>query len=238
MYFYYCRIVRRAVSHSLDLTQTIIFVLVVLAGLAIVVVPTTQKLLGRLDVGGAIVAGSVLVLIILVRLLLAPYWIHKEEAAELATTRKTLSDISEERPLAFVNIQCNARGNDFHTTPTWNITRMEFVFQNLSDRLLTYKVQHVLVEYIGRKHSLPLPVTGTTYIHGGQQMTFGFDVGGIETKQFPFELTVGFDAHYDNVPPLKARGTRRKVRYTFQSFRPVIANSLILEQEEYDVTLA
>jgi hypothetical protein len=34
---------------------------------------------------------------------------------------------------------------------------------------------------------------------------------------------------------LKVRGTRRKVRYTVHSFRPVRADCLIIEQDEYAV---
>jgi hypothetical protein len=64
-------------------------------------------------------------------------------------------------------------------------------------------------------------------------MTYGFDAAGITTKKFPFVVTVSFDVHNDNVPPLCIRGTKRRVRYTIQSFKPVQAENLIIEQDEH-----
>ena len=185
---YYLRVLRLAISHALDITQAAIFLLAIVLGAAALFLPAVKNNIDSFNVSGPFVGAVVLIFIIAIRLLLAPYWIHQEEIAEQSKARKLLSDISEDRPFAYVNLHCDAGGRDFHTTPTWFLTRINLIFENLSDRLLTYKVLNVTIEFSGRKFTCPLPVQPDTFVHGHQQMTFGFDVHGIETKQFPLAI--------------------------------------------------
>jgi hypothetical protein len=130
---------------------------------------------------------------------------------------------------------CKAVGNNFHATPIRDIQRIDLVFENLSKRLLRFKVKRMGIEHGGQETTIEPPDDGGTYIHGEQRMTYGADISGIRTSTFPFVLTVSFDVHYDNAPAVRARGSSRKLRYTVQSFKPVVAHDLILEQNEYDV---
>jgi hypothetical protein len=232
---YYGKLIRAALTHSLDITHGAIFVLVIVVGATAWYVPSMRDYLKQLDVEGWQVGIVVLAAIVVLRLFSAPYWIHSEQGQELATSQNALHAISEERPFTFVTISCNAVGNNFHATPVWDIKRIHLLFENLSKRLLKFNVIRIAIEHDGREDSVPIREDGGTFIHGEQQMTYGFDVIGISTSKFPFVLTVSFDVHYDNVPPISIRGTRRKIRYTMHSFKPVAADNLIIEQDEYRV---
>jgi hypothetical protein len=232
---YYRSVIRAAFTHSIHITHGIIFVLIIAAGAVGFFSATSRKYLEGFDVGGWEIGAGVLGAILLVRLAAAPFWLHAEEAKQLADARKTLKEISEERPFTFVTIDCMAVGNNFHTVPTWDVKRVNLMFENLSKRLLRFKVRTLGLEYGGNTNTIEIPESAGTHIHGEQRMTYGVDVSGIQTIHFPFVLTVSFDVHYDNVPPLSVRGTSRKVQYTVYSFRPVNATNVILEEAEYTV---
>jgi hypothetical protein len=170
--------------------------------------------------------------VLVVRLVLAPYWIYKLQNSELAEKTAQLDRISEDRPLAYETVNFSVTGNNFHTTPTYAINHLELVFNNLSDRMLKYTVVELYIEYLGSKIVVPTDLEAGTFIHARQTMSYGFDVQGMNVTQFPATFCIGFKVHYDNVPSLRRRSTRRVIDYKFLSFKPMNWTNLIREQEE------
>jgi len=72
---FYSLILREAFRHSLDIAQAIIFVALAVGGFIAAYIPASKPMIAAIDLGGwkivAIVFGS----IILIRLILAPYWL-------------------------------------------------------------------------------------------------------------------------------------------------------------------
>jgi hypothetical protein len=79
---YWWRVLVLAFRHSLDLTQTIIFVLILLFGVASAFIPRAAALVGAMN--GWKAAALILGGIVLVRLLLAPFWLDQKREKELA----------------------------------------------------------------------------------------------------------------------------------------------------------
>jgi hypothetical protein len=75
---YYWKVLWTAVVHSADTAQTIIFFLILVAGLAAYFLPAFKP---PVDLAGWQVAAIILAAVFLVRVLLAPYWIWQEEHA-------------------------------------------------------------------------------------------------------------------------------------------------------------
>ncbi|HEX4104937.1 MAG TPA: hypothetical protein VHX92_01775 [Rhizomicrobium sp.] len=82
---YYSLIVRTAFRHSLDHTQTVLFILFIIAGVATALVRSHAPKLAAMipDVSGWQIAAIVLGTIVLARLILAPYWIYKEGSSKI-----------------------------------------------------------------------------------------------------------------------------------------------------------
>lgn len=146
--------------------------------------------------------------------------------------QRKLDDIAEERDFAYVDMslgmyQKTAIGPYF-------INRMELIFQNLGKKMLRYEIKELELEIAGIKAAIGTPINSGGVIHGGQRMQYGMDViaNNAPISTFPINVEFVFSAEYDNQPPVKKRTTRRKVRYTFKSFKPVNCTSVILEEHE------
>lgn len=100
--------------------------------------------------------------------------------------------------------------------------------------MLLFRVKELFFELAGVRTSVPVLGQAGTYVHARQPMSYGFDVQGLTAVAFPVIVTVGFDIEYDNVPPIRCRGTKRVIRHTFNSFRPMNWSNLIIDQDEYD----
>jgi hypothetical protein len=82
-----------AFRHSMDWTQTILFVLLIAFGVVTSLLPREMRHFLP-DASGWEMAAGVLGLIFLVRLLLAPYWLWKEQGAVLAKAKAALAALS------------------------------------------------------------------------------------------------------------------------------------------------
>lgn len=74
---FYALVFREAFRHSLDLTQTIVFIIIFFAGLIAYGNPGAKVQLEALDLNGWQVAAIVFGCIIALRLIMAPYWVYK-----------------------------------------------------------------------------------------------------------------------------------------------------------------
>jgi hypothetical protein len=86
---YWLKVIRVALSHTLDLTQTVLFLLVLLAGAIGYFNPSAAPWLAATS--GWTFTLVVLSGVILVRLVLAPYWIDKDKDASIAALRPQTS---------------------------------------------------------------------------------------------------------------------------------------------------
>lgn len=230
---FYCSVVREGLRHSLDIAQAVIFVLLICAGIAIKLYPSAKAIGESANLTSLEIATYVFCAIVLVRLVLAPYWIFNAQSAQLSIATETLSRIAEDRPLRYLNIAPRVIGNDFHKTPIWTVERIELLFDNLGDRIISYKIAELFFVHEGNKTTIPLLQDAGGYIHARQQISFGFDVKGLIVRRFPAILEIGFIIEYDNVPPIKKRGTKRIIRYAFRSFAPMYWDSNLIAQDEY-----
>jgi hypothetical protein len=82
-------IVKTACRHSFDVTHSIILVLIILAGAITYFVPRVEVMV---DLNGWQVAAAVLAGIVAVRLVLAPYWIWKEDQNRLTALNDQLAN--------------------------------------------------------------------------------------------------------------------------------------------------
>jgi hypothetical protein len=174
-------------------------------------------------------AGAAWILIFIGRLLYAPYATLKAQCAQLAAANETLLEIARDRPFTYVTTNFKIIKNG----PAFAIARVDFLFENVGDKILLFKVKDLFLEYAGVKIAIPLSTAGETYIHAKKTMLHGFDLEGLSVQNFPVIISVGFDVEYDNFPALRVRGTKRVIQHTFKSFEPLEWSNLITHQEEY-----
>jgi len=208
-------------------------VIVIAAGALVQFDPAIKSIVEAADLSGWKVAALVLGAIVLVRLLLAPYWIYEAQRTKLNTAALTLSRISEDRPFTYVTMTFEVTGQNFHAQPIYTVNRMEFLFENISDRILKYEIRELYFEFDGKRTDIPISNVTPNYIHARQQMGYGFDVSGLVVQTFPTTFVVGFDIEYDNEPSIRRRGTKRVIRNTFKSFKPMVWNDVVTDQREY-----
>jgi len=108
---YYGLVVRTAFRHSLDHTQTVLFVLFVLAGAATSLVrwfsPKAAAMIP--DVSNWEIAAGVLGAIVLARLMLAPYWIWQEQDREIKSLKDSPIGSTSAEELALRNREIAAQ---------------------------------------------------------------------------------------------------------------------------------
>jgi hypothetical protein len=76
-------VLREAFRHSFNITQTIIFVALAVAGLIVARNPASEPMIEALDVGGWKMVAMVFGTIIAIRLVLAPYWLWKSAVGRI-----------------------------------------------------------------------------------------------------------------------------------------------------------
>ena len=77
---------------TLDIAQAIVFVLLILGGVIVARNPASKSIIHTLDLGGWEVGCIVLITIISVRLILAPYWLWKAAQARLLDHQEATID--------------------------------------------------------------------------------------------------------------------------------------------------
>lgn len=209
---FYGIVFREGVRHSLDIAQAVIFVLLICAGLFIKLYPSAKTITESANLTGWEVAAYVLCAIVIIRMVFAPYWLFKDHSLELGIAKETLLRISDDRPFSYVGIAPSVIGNDFNKTPIWKIQKLYLIFRNISDRNIFYKFADLFLVYEGNKMTISLPSGAGGYIQARQEISYGFSVKDIIIQNFPATLAVGFSIEYDNVPPIRERGTKRVIQ--------------------------
>src|SRR5215472_1940805 len=86
---YLSLIIRTAFRHSLDVTQSVIFILILLAWLVTYFFP---RVVVTVDLNSGQVAAALIGVIVFVRLLFAPYWIWRDDQGRLAALNDKLAN--------------------------------------------------------------------------------------------------------------------------------------------------
>lgn len=164
--------------------------------------------------------------------------IHGELELERDTLKQDLAAVALSGQLAYLNM-----GVDLETAQQpdqnpnlANLRGVSFFFQNLSDKLLTYRLGVVEVWVGNNKQTLDVKGEAPGFIHQGQPLSYSVPLRVPAPVTPPFSVTVNLSLHYDNVPAIMDRGTRRKVKLHFRSLVVGEASSTILEAEEWPLT--
>lgn len=145
---YYWLVVRTAFRHSLDLTQYVLFVAFIALGAVALAAPASWQMTAWLQgINEWKVAASVLGAIFAVRLILAPYWLHREKQEEIKRLRESagtefdLAIWAELDPLelgqvAFLWCGQSPRGSASKATP-----EVRYAYERLKRALLEEKME-------------------------------------------------------------------------------------------------
>ena len=98
---YYWRVLRTAFSHSFSRAQDILFGLLILAGIAAAVMPQFHM---GVDVKGWQAGAGVLGIIFFVRLLLAPYWIHRADQEIIRGLKEKLPQPTDTERISLIEL--------------------------------------------------------------------------------------------------------------------------------------
>jgi hypothetical protein len=172
---FYWLVAREAYRHSLDIAQAVIFVALMLGGVVVAFNPSLKPMIESLDLGGWKIAALVFGSIILIRLLLAPYWLWK--AAE------SRSQTSPERSIDHkVRIQGIADRRDNKK----NAVQVIFNFFNSSPfHTAEYEVEEIYVAINGITNEKPNFANMGGMISALSKTSFDFDWIFLNSKLKP-----------------------------------------------------
>jgi hypothetical protein len=128
---FYWAVFRESFRHSLDIAQAVMFVVIIVGGVVATENPRAKVTLDQMDLGGWKAAAIVLGSIILIRLLLAPYWLYQSE-----TARRT------KEPQVYVDFGLRCDG--FHIGKD-EFTQVNFLLKNTLDVAVQYEVDEIFV---------------------------------------------------------------------------------------------
>ena len=136
---FYGLVLREAFRHSLDIAQAVIFVLLAFSGFIASRNPTVKPMLDAIDFGGWQIAAIVFGSIIVIRLLLAPYWLWK------AAMGRIVSEPGN-------NLDWGFRHEGFHymVDKKKKAIQVGFILQSTIALPIRYEVEDILVT-IGAK---------------------------------------------------------------------------------------
>jgi hypothetical protein len=172
---------------------------------------------------GALLIAGLEVLIVL------PYRLWKSNRAIIEELNQRLTALGQDRPLAFQNVQFKTYVNK--KTKTCNITATVY-FANNGDRMLKWRMLSCSIEANGHKAIAPA-ATSDYFVNRGQQCWYNYaTLQNAPFNGWPVTVDVMFDCEYDNVPPLKIRGTKRINRYVLPALNAQNITSFDLFSEE------
>jgi hypothetical protein len=160
----------------------------------------------------------------------AVFRVYRSARLDAKALNAQLVQIGLDRPLTFVVPNFGA----VKISDGFLIKRIEFVFENRSDRMISYNVV-----------TLDASVNGIIVAHGPAASGFGYISGrdktaySLEVSQgdgffvtLPITLDMSFGVEYDNVPAISKRVTERTVQYVISSIEPMIAKNVITKYAE------
>jgi hypothetical protein len=157
----------------------------------------------------------------------------REEALE--NEKKELAEkllaIGQDRPLTFKNINLSVTKI---TATDLLVKRISVIYENLSERMLSYSFLALDIELGGSKFSLLSDDSpATDFIHRNQEQSYGGDISPpLLLPELPFDVIVEYTLEFDNVPKTNRRETYLRVKTTFESFEPLVWKSLKLTHQE------
>jgi hypothetical protein len=142
---FYGFVLREAFRHSLDITQTIIFLALAVAGLIVARNPASKSMIEALDVGGWKMVAMVFGTILAIRLVLAPYWLWKSAIGRI--TEQPQNSIDWGLRLEHVNYLVDKKKKAIQVC---------FVLRSSINAPLRYEVEDVLVTIADKGVNSPI----------------------------------------------------------------------------------
>ena len=143
--------------------------------------------------------------------------------------RQRLGAIANDRPLSFNNIRFQTYLNKKKKTLHINAV-VHFV--NHGDRMLKWRLLSYSIEANGKKITSPAATTDY-FINRGQRGWYNYPtLKDVPFNGWPVTVDILFDCEYDDVPPLRARGTKRLNRYVLPALNAedIPASDLLSEE--------
>jgi hypothetical protein len=216
---FYWKWLKTALSHSLGIADLCSSTAGAICGVLVHYVPESQSLVTNLTWQ---IPLWTLGAIVVVRMLLAPYWMF----SALKHVEDTLARISEDRPFRFSEFILGSSVQPHHSQMIWIINDIALEFENLSDRRISWTIKELFFEYRGTRTEIPLaPGSGPYCLFPRQRATYNFDVPDLKIELAILgvltSIRIGFQIIYDNIPPLRVRQTERLLDCKIRSLRPV-----------------
>jgi hypothetical protein len=211
---YAIQLLRLAVSKSLDLSQTVLFLLFVSAGIVASAMPGLLPNLTTWKTAAWVVSA-----IVALRLVLAPYWMHEETIKRATDALTKLEYISLERALGFADPDFDFRQRT--SSSTVEITKLGIHLENLGEQMLKYEIKDIYLERSsGVRAHIAIATGRTSFALAKSQTSRRYDVEW-DVGPLPASLIIGISVSYDNVPPVRNRITGRRIKIVLRSIRPV-----------------
>jgi hypothetical protein len=153
---FYAAVFREALRHSLDLAQGAIFLALIIGGAFATGNPRAKGILDQMQLGGWLAGAIALGLIVLLRLLWAPYWLY-----ERANARNI------ETPALSIDFGLRVEG---FKVSTGEFTQVNFSLQNTLSVALQYVVEEICV-ILDDKVIENVTIDGGKYIVGAKSST-------------------------------------------------------------------
>jgi hypothetical protein len=220
-------VLREALRHSLDIAQSVIFVVLIVAGTVAIFYPGARDVLRSINLDGW-QAALVVLGIVVTRVVCAPYWLFKSSQTRLIELFDQLATIGAKRDLSFVTMEitCSNVGRLF------NISRLGIRFENTGSDMLSYNVDSLIFDFAGY-HIDFKPNGAAGYVSANQPMNYAGDLSTpAVVDTFPVTIRVSFKIRYNNVRPTVERATDQVVEYVCQSFNPLVSTCRIISRSE------
>lgn len=164
----------------------------------------------------------------LICLFIASYWPWREERKKAISIQTKLDDIGAKLSLAYHHADLKFSNNERQL-------HVEIIFENRGDFILKTQVIEILANVNNE---------GSTYrqiinfnIHPAEQRSAY--AGFVGFSQFNPSvhtvITLGFTAHYDNIPPIRKRYCTRRITWEYSSLVPpvIILNTVNNEDDGF-----
>jgi hypothetical protein len=165
---FYWAVFRESFRHSLDIAQGAIFIIIIVGGVIATGNPRAKMTLDQMDLSGWKAAAIIFGLIILIRLLLAPYWLYQRSIARNIET--------PERTIDF-GLRCTG-----FTVAKDEFTQVRFSLTNSLNIALQYQVDDVCVILEGEVIDFETPKQKRWIVGAGTTAQYFYPRFAIDTR--------------------------------------------------------
>jgi hypothetical protein len=209
---YYLLVLKTAFVHLIDYAQAIIFVVLIIAGVAASCVPSLKM---QIEWTGWQVAALILGSVIALRLVLAPFWIWQEQHASGDVLQQRLTAIGSKRDLAYDHVTFGIFATGKKPTVTdMNVT---IFFTNRGTDTLKWRMTKASMTVNGVTNAIAGPSIEYYAPPTNSAWFVTPTLKNVPCSQYPLVVDVSYTIEYDNVPGVSVRTSERVTRYSIPS---------------------